>query len=682
MASGKIMMRSTKHWEGYIQWTGTANPETNSSSVEANCYVYRTDGGESFGNNPYYGKLWVGSKQVSFNFKRINGDVKYVGSCWLTVPHDSEGNASVNIGASVKGSDHNDLTGSTLEGSETVKLDHIVLAGPSRVSVNVSAQQMGKKVLISIEPDHPDCLHELSYVFGSRQEILGKKIRTSFQWTIPDMADQCALEGKCRILCRTIFREKDLGTREAGLQIRVPDPSRPEFPRGILGSEGKIRCPRGSRNFESHLSFILSGQEYAVERGKADDFFWTPPYSLAKVLPGEIQLKGVLRCRTFNQGQEVGTGECPVILTVPENEHTVPRIVSLVLSPQGPESLTKYGYLRGKTGLRAQFQAVSDCSEIESCGIQAGILKAEGNPAVLEILEDAGLLKVSATVKDLRGFTASVIREIRVIPYEKPRLIPLAGEKKPLCCRAEPSGAISPTGTSLLLRAGILFTDLDGKNQGSLSLRIRQGEQPFGEYAPITLSKEGSFDGILPGIPLSLKHTYEIELRARDSLGEESVTDFSLLSQAVSFSLYDGVDGAAFGKYPESPHVVDLAEHMTLLVRGRLELRGEDWMDLGLAPGIRPAVQPRGQVEGVKYRLSGGKHVVAACCCRMPSGGLAINREPLPQALRPRQNIPAICPAEAGGVMLTLSPDGFLRAEPLFGKQDPGWIAGTVEYWI
>ena len=675
------MLESSKHWEGYILWDSSPNPETNSSSVEASCYVYRTDGGESFGNNPYYGKMWAGAKETTISFKRINGETKYVGSCWVTVPHDSQGDATVDIGARIKGSDHNDLTGSYLEGQETVTLDHILLAGPSKITLNVNSQQMGKPVLISLEPDHPDCLHELSFQFGSRQQVLGTKIKTSFSWTVPDLADQCDLEGICKIKCRTIFREKDLGTTEAELTLRVQDPSRPEPEDGILGTEGRIPCVRNSKNFETRLCFILSGREYAVGEGKEEAFFWTPPYALAKVLPGELQLKGILRCETRNRGALVGTKEVPLLLTVPENEHTRPRIENLTLRPYGEPALTIYGYLRGKTGLQADFGAASDCSEIRTCEIRAGILKAEGNPAVIPVLEDAGTLKAVATVRDLRGFTASLTREIQVIPYEKPRLIPAGEETKPLCCRAEEGGILSPTGTCLLIRTGVLFTALGGENQAVLSYRIRRGEEPFGDFQDLPLDENHTIDGILKGITLSLKHSYEAELRVRDLLGEETLGKFSILSQAVSFSLYDGVDGAAFGKYPEAPHVLDLAEHMTLLVRGRLELRGEAWMDLGLAAGIRPSAQPQGQVEGAKYRLQGGNHVILAFSCRMPEGNLVINRDPLPEGLRLPRTVTAICPAEGGAVLVTLQPDGFLRAAPLLGKQDPGWIDGKLEYF-
>ena len=104
-------------------------------------------------------------------------------------------------------------------------------------------------------------------------------------------------------------------------------------------------------------------------------------------------------------------------------------------------------------------------------------------------------------------------------------------------------------------------------------------------------------------------------------------------------------------------------------------------MDLGLAEGIRPPSQKVGQTEGVKYRLRGGNQVILSCCCRMPEGNQVLNLEPLPEGLRLTGTLTAICPSEGGAVLLSLEPDGFLRAAPLLGKPDPGWIQGSLQYF-
>ena len=681
MAEGRIELTSTKPWAGYITYKTKAYPAKNSTGVDASCYVYRTDSNVSFGNNPYWGKMWIGTRLSTFDFRKIDGNELYVGSCWAEIPHDSQGLAKVSIGAILYGSDSNDLKNSTLEGSRLVELDPIAQAGPSPITLNTKVQQMGKKVLISLEPDQPDCIHELQYSFCGASGVVGTKVGTSCQWTVPDLAAFCGLEGLCTITCRTFFKDRDLGTSQAELTLQVPDPAGAEVSQAVLGTETEIRTGRLSRNFNLEISLILNQQEYAVGRGSSDSFSWTPPYSLAKVLPDLTVMKGLLRVRTRNGEAEVGVKDSPISLTVPENEHTRPRIQDLKLFPKGPDNLVNYGYLRGKTGLKAEITAVSDCSEPAEYHLEAGTMQAEGNPGIIEILEDSGTLRVTAAVRDLRGFEGSLSREIQVIPYEKPRVIPAAGEKTVICRRADAQGTILQSGTCLRIRAGVRFTKIGEKNRGSLSFRIRRGEEPFGAWKPLPLSEAWEGDSLLTEPELDLKHSYQVELMAEDSLGEKTVTGFSVLSQAVSFSLYDGTDGAAFGKYSEAAHVVDVAEHMTLLVRGRLELRGEQWQDLGLAPGIRPAAVPHGSVEGAKLRLGGGNHVILAFSCRMPLADQAVNLQPIPESLRPASEIAGLSAAEGGMVQVLLGTDGFLRISPLLGKEDPGWIDGTLEYW-
>ena len=89
------------------------------------------------------------------------------------------------------------------------------------------------------------------------------------------------------------------------------------------------------------------------------------------------------------------------------------------------------------------------------------------------------------------------------------------------------------------------------------------------------------------------------------------------LSEAVSFVLYDGPDGAGFGKYPEAAHVVDIASHMTLRVRGKLVVDGADWIGIELADGVSESVHPDGpkQVSGCHSHGSDGNHLYWAFDC-------------------------------------------------------------------
>ena len=687
MAKGEIRLSCPQgRWAGKILWESTPIAEENASSVSAACYVWRTDGGVSFGNNPYCGRLWIGSQQTVITFPRVDGNIQCTGSCWAKILHNSEGLASAEIGASIDGSDNNDLFGTTLSGRQVIHPDPIALAGPSRISLNAEALQMGKRLLISIDRDQPDCLHDLSYSFGSTSGSLGEKIGSSYEWTVPDLAAYCGLQGTCTVFCKTYRKGKYLGKTEASLTLLVPDPTTPRLEAATLGSPSVIRCERNAGNFTLSLSLILKGREYALGEGKLDSLNWTPEYALAGTAPDLVTFSGTLRCVTSNGGVQVGVRESPIRLTVPENEFTRPRITSLVLKPVSEKIPEKFGYLRGKTGLQAEFTADSPVSQIEGCFLTVGRAQAEGNPAVIRMLEDPGLLHVVGRVRDQRGFTASLEREIQVLPYEKPRVIPIAGAKTIVCQRAEKSGALSQQGTCLAIRAGIRYTEIqkEGIQENSCTLRYRwkTGEGAFGPWIPLLSPGQTQVSTLIEGIVTSLQKSYQVELSALDTLGEEDRVLFTVMTQAISFALYDGTDGAAFGKYPELPHTVDLAPQMTLLVRGRLELRGEAWENLGLAPGIRPPVSSFGRAEECACRVSGGNHVFLAFCCGLPGETMAVNREPVPEGLRPVRPVTGLCPTEGGIALVTCGTDGFLRVKALSGGETSGWIDGYLDYFL
>ena len=680
MASGTFYFE-TLNWEGEIRWSSTPIPGKNASTVTAAVY---TDGWNAYGNYPFAGSIWIGSTRSDFTFLRLTPEQFLAGQVTATVSHDQEGKASVTIRTVINRPDGNSQIGKVLQGEKTVTLDVIQLAKPSRITFSQQEIQMGKNLLITIDRDRPDCLHTLSYSFGSQTATLGENLESSFSWKVDDLAEFCsdALSGTCTVTCKTFRGGKFLGKTKKNLTLLVPDPAKPEPASLTLGTEASFSCPRNSKNFRLNLCLVLNDKEYPVGEGKQDSFSCTPSYELALAKPDLAEFSGLIRCRTYNGTALVGQTDTPVTITVPQNEHTKPVIENLILTPILHGIPEKFGWLRGKTGLKAEMTAVSQTSQIAEYGLIAGRKQASGNPAVIEVLEDPGTLTVRAWVRDLRGFESEKTQTIEVVPYEKPRVIPYAGESAVICQRGDASGVLSPGGRDIWILAGVRHTEIGSFNSGSLCLRWKQGEEAFTDWLLLTKPGENQIRYRIPGPEDSLKHSYQVELSARDSLGESTTMAFSVMSEAISFVLYDGTDGASFGKFPELPHVVDLAPHMTLLVRGKLDLRGESWQDLGLAPGISPALPGVGRWEGCGLRLSGGNHVYLSAVCAMPGENMALNGQPVPEHLRPAGEVSSLVPSEGGCVVLTCGRDGFLRVHPVFGKQDPSWIDGYLDYFI
>jgi len=186
-----------------------------------------------------------------------------------------------------------------------------------------------------------------------------------------------------------------------------------------------------------------------------------------------------------------------------------------------------------------------------------------------------------------------------------------------------------------------------------------------------------------------------VEIEAADALGGTHTLTFQIMTEAVSFVLYDGPDGAGFGKYPEAPHVVDIASHMTLRVRGKLVVDGSDWQDLGLAAGISESIYPYGrkEVSGCHMQVADGNHVYLAFDCAFDHTGTTkvLNATPIPAEDRPRRTTYTLCPVNGRAIALvSAGTDGYIRAEWIqrltdtvaTGSYVVEWLDGYLDYWI
>jgi len=348
----------------------------------------------------------------------------------------------------------------------------------------------------------------------------------------------------------------------------------------------------------------------------------------------------------------------------------------------------------------AQFSAASDYSTIKEYALIIGNQSAAGNPAVIDLLVSEGDVKVTGRVTDARGFSTSVSLTIPVLPYRSPRVTPCAGYSHVICERALDTGALSSGGTYLAIRAGRVFSSIqaDGREKNSCHLRYRwkpNGAESYTDWSTLLAagSPETEVSLLVGNVVSSLQTSYTVEIEAVDALGGSHVLTFQIMTEAISFVLYDGPDGAAFGKYPEEPHVVDIASHMTLLVRGKLAVLGEQWQSLGLAEGISESAWEYGRKEtGCHYLLTQGRqvHIAFNCACGYAGTAVIVNAAAIPEDHRPGRRVFSLCPASDRQIAcVSVDPDGYIRVEwvqkatdtVLTGAADVTWLDGCISYW-
>lgn len=459
-------------------------------------------------------------------------------------------------------------------------------------------------------------------------------------------------------------------------------------------------CEEEELLFPSDGSIDLARLRYYSNRRVYD-------YDICKAFPTLKEKTAKFVCKTYIQSKNskklIGTQEKQVNLVVPENDITKPAIDSIKFSPitSCTDALAPL-YIRGKTGLNANISATSAYSDIAEYEVTAGSVGAKGNPGIIDVLANDGNIPVTVKVTDARGFSRTVTENIYVYPYSRPKIVPYSGYSDIVCERAKATGELHSDGTYLAIMAGKRFTSIvkDGVELNSCRLRYRYKPttlETFGDW--VTLLADGSAESeiqVLAGNVVSnTSASYDIELSVIDAVGGEHTIRFPVMTSAISFVLYDGVDGAAFGKYPEEPHVVDIASHMTLRVRGRLEVLGASWASLGLADGMEESPYAYGRQDdtGCYYQVSNGNHVQVAFNCSYNYAGRSkvINLTPIPEEYRPERTVCSICPTNDRRLALvTVQPDGYIRIEwvqTIASTSNTSsatvlWVDGYLDYWV
>lgn len=710
MASGQIRLTSgTTAWLGYINWSSSQNIADNTSTVTANLYAYKTDGYTTGANSPnFIGTLKIGSQSVNFSYTNEYNDSSGAGvrhaSLSATIAHDSAtGVGSVYIGGSISGAAGTSLSGKTLSGGETVGLGTIARA--STISANKETVQMLTPLILSIDRKNSNFTHNLYYYdFVQASWILfASNVANSYSWDVPDIVASMPnmLTENFYIMCATYSGSSYIGSHTIHLTITVPDATVPslESNRATMGTAKTISCKRNSVSFRTVLKFTMGERSETIADGTIDSYSWSPSYEFAKQIPNLTYGTGTLVCETYNGSAFVGSTEITVQLIVPENDTTKPAFTSDNIALSVLSDLTgdlSALYIRGRTGVKAEFSAQSEYSTINGYELMVGSVSATGNPAIIDSLVNDGTVSVTAKVTDARGFTRTATTYIDVLPYQKPKVIPYTGYSEVICERAKSTGELNSEGTYLAIRAGKSYSSfvIDGIERNSCVLQYRykvSGAEIYGNWVQLLGSgdAENQISILISDVVSSTSTSYDVELEAADAIGGKHTLHFQIMTRAISFVLYDGEDGAGFGKYPEAPHVVDIASHMTLLVRGKLVVLGSDWEPLTLASGVSESAYQFGRVEDCKYQVKDGNHVYAAFNCSFVHTGqvVTVNETAIPEEYRPARTVLTFCPVNNDGTALvSVTPDGFIQVERVKRDGENGehpvlWIDGYIDYW-
>lgn len=360
----------------------------------------------------------------------------------------------------------------------------------------------------------------------------------------------------------------------------IPRATTPAFSSAvIIGEKAVISLPRASSSFTHTLSYVFGSASGKIGTGYTTSAEWEVPMQLANQIPSAASGIGTITCQTYSGNTLIGTKSIQFTASMPQNEETLPSIV-MSLSPDGDLAQAFDGmYIQGKTGVSANFNGSSAKygASISAYSITVDGKTISASPYISDVLSKSGVIKVTGTVKDSRGFTTSTVQEITVYAYSKPALIPSSDSTSIICTRCKSDGTVDDAGTYLKIKVGRKFSKLikDNVQKNFCLIRYRSklsSSASYSAWQPL-LSKTSASDevtSVLPNVVSSISSTYMVEIGVIDDMGEHAEIAFPIPTANAAFHLKDGGDGAAFGKYAEKSKTLELEEEWDFLYKGEV----------------------------------------------------------------------------------------------------------------
>ena len=181
-----------------------------------------------------------------------------------------------------------------------------------------------------------------------------------------------------------------------------------------------------------------------------------------------------------------------------------------------------------------------------------------GDNFTSDALQTPGNITVYGYAKDSRGFTGSAERQINVIAYAKPFVIPVGSENAILCYRSDGNGIRTGTSTSVWIKAARSYYKVvangSQKNFCTLQWRRKLSTEEWNndihiwsDLIPKNNLSTDEYSGLLSGIVFDLQKAYTVQIKAYDDIGEADIKTLEVPTRDVALHLGKGGKNVSIG---------------------------------------------------------------------------------------------------------------------------------------
>ena len=336
-----------------------------------------------------------------------------------------------------------------------------------------------------------------------------------------------------------------------------------------LGNKCSVKWTPASMSFRYKLKFSLGNWSYtteAINPGTTSAYTYTG-YTIPLDVAGYISSTsktGTMTVALYTYSDAacsimVGSVSTKTFtVTIPENESTKPSVSMTGAPVSSLSSPFSDMFIQGMS----KFQATITASGKYGASIASQKLTIEGKgygaPYLSGFIVSSGDVTVKASVTDSRGFTGEVQKTITVIPYQKPKLLPGAGESGIICARCDASGSLTESGTYLKIVAGRSYSKgtVDDAQNNFCEIRYRyrlESANTFSDWITLLEKSDISADavnsGAIANVVASAQSTYVVQLGVADDVGETDAIQFIIPTDFVTIDCPDAYAGRRMGLF-------------------------------------------------------------------------------------------------------------------------------------
>lgn len=450
---------------------------------------------------------------------------------------------------------------------------------PRASSMTTSGNRIGNAISFTINPSADTFQHSITYVSGgTTYTAVSKTSQTSVSYTLPySLCANIDIEGGATTLSVTFTLHTWSGSTEVGTSTNTVTLNSPaaglSFGTITMGSSATINISEQASTFKHTLSYSFLGTGAVAKTGTivtettATSVTWAVPATLGENLRSTKSSTITITQRAYQGAQLVAkkvynptiyASSVAPYITIGSTAAVDTPFSGVYVQDNSKVKVTCTFNASG-TGAKSYAYIASASATIEgkvyAFNVSGTSTTATNVVITSALLTTSGSHTITIKVTDSRGYTRTSTTTITVQAYEPPRLLNGYNESKIIVARCLQDGTLSNSGTYLKIKVGRRISTVSSNNTGYIAYKVNGGAETL-------LSTSGSGDYYISPSPISgfaVTNTYTITIRAYDTVGNEAVRTFKILSETVTLDLRQYGKGVGIGMFSQGNNRFDVA---------------------------------------------------------------------------------------------------------------------------